>query len=120
MWRPRPASLLTKKHIKDIKKNLKKFSVEFEARDAILTTKISQELMDKRKALYDAFQARTEKKSWFQARESIPSGISHLRMRFSNTIIGLALLKPRKAWQRHLFSIKALCFKAVVGNEISI
>lgn len=41
-WRPRPATLLSDKQLKDIKKNLKKYSVQFEQKDRIRLTKASK------------------------------------------------------------------------------
>merc|ERR1719369_1457146 len=55
-WRPRPPSLLTKEHIKDVKKNLKKYSDTFSLKDRQKLSKASKELMDKRKELMDKFQ----------------------------------------------------------------
>ena len=56
-WRPRPQTMLTKKHIKDIKKNLKSYSKEFDEIDKIRFTKASKELIDKRRAMYDEYRA---------------------------------------------------------------
>lgn len=63
LWRPRPASLLTAKQLKDIKKNLKKYSVHFDTKDKLRTTKASKELIDKRRAKYEEFVALKKKKS---------------------------------------------------------
>lgn len=57
LWRPRPATLLNKKQIKEIKKKLKSYAVDFEAKDIMQMTKASKELMDKRRASYDEFMA---------------------------------------------------------------
>jgi translation initiation factor 3 subunit B len=55
--------LLTKKHIKELKKNLKKYSEEFDAKDIMRMSKASQELMDKRKNNYDEFMAYRGKRA---------------------------------------------------------
>jgi len=55
-WRPRPPTLLTKEHIKDVKKNLKKYSDTFSLKDRQKLSKASKELMEKRKDLMDKFQ----------------------------------------------------------------
>lgn len=57
LWRPRPASLLTKKQIKEVKKNLKSYSRRFEEIDAMQTRRTDKALMDKRRASYDKFMA---------------------------------------------------------------
>merc|ERR1719310_1756183 len=54
-WRPRPPSLLTKDTLKDIKKNLKRYSDQFNAKDKMRQNKASKELIAKRQALFDAF-----------------------------------------------------------------
>merc|ERR1712117_987983 len=48
-WRPRPKTLLTRKPMKEIKKNIKKYSEEFDAKDAMRMSKASQELKQERK-----------------------------------------------------------------------
>lgn len=50
IWRPRPDSLLSEKEMKQIRKNLKEFSREFDVEDAADLTKSSREVVDKRKA----------------------------------------------------------------------
>ena len=55
LWRPRPPSLLSPKDIKEIKKNLKKYSVEFDVVDREQTGKKSKELTDRRRKFYDEF-----------------------------------------------------------------
>lgn len=42
LWRPRPATLLTPEQIKDIKKNLKKYSAQFESKDRMRLTRASK------------------------------------------------------------------------------
>merc|ERR1719357_2462040 len=55
VWRPRPASLLSKDQLKEIKKNLKKYSDQFNAKDKMRQSRASKELIAKRQALSDAF-----------------------------------------------------------------
>jgi translation initiation factor 3 subunit B len=57
LWRPRPPTLLSQKQIKDIKKNLKKYSIEFDMVDKIRGSKKSSEVLQKRRAKLDEFQA---------------------------------------------------------------
>lgn len=61
-WRPRPPSLLTKEQLKDIKKNMKKYSTQFEIKDKMSQTKASKEMIEKRrKMLADFRQYRADK-----------------------------------------------------------
>jgi len=55
VWRPRPPSLLSKEQQKDVRKNLKKYTDQFNAKDKMRQNKASKELVDKRRALADAF-----------------------------------------------------------------
>jgi len=61
-WRPRPATLLSKEQIKDIKKNLKKYSDQFNAKDKVRQSKASKELMMKRSKLRTMFLEYREEK----------------------------------------------------------
>lgn len=56
LWRPRPASLLTKEQIREIKKNMKKYAVQFEIKDKMSQTKASKELIDKRQKMLEEFR----------------------------------------------------------------
>ncbi|KAL7297840.1 hypothetical protein TKK_0008872 [Trichogramma kaykai] len=56
-WRPRPPTLLTPEQIKDIKKNLKKYSSQFESKDRLRLTRASKELIEKRHQLMKEFEA---------------------------------------------------------------
>ena len=47
-WRPRPPSMLSKEQIKDIKKNLKKYSDQFNAKDKMRQSKASKELVSRK------------------------------------------------------------------------
>lgn len=42
LWRPRPPTLLTAEQIKEIKKNLKKYSAQFESKDRMRLTRASK------------------------------------------------------------------------------
>merc|ERR1739844_839446 len=55
VWRPRPPTLLSKEQLKDVKKNLKKYSDQFNAKDEMRQSRASKELVAKRQALADAF-----------------------------------------------------------------
>ena len=56
LWRPRPPTLLTAEQIKEIKKNLKKYSAQFESKDRMRLTRASKELIEKRCLLMKAFE----------------------------------------------------------------
>lgn len=61
LWRPRPPSLLDAEKQKQIKKNLKKYSAQFESKDRLRQTKASKELIEKRSSLmkkFDEFRER--------------------------------------------------------------
>ncbi|XP_023327407.1 eukaryotic translation initiation factor 3 subunit B [Eurytemora carolleeae] len=61
LWRPRPQTLLSEKQVKEIKKNLKKYSDQFNAKDKMRQSKASKELIDKRRAAMDKFREYREK-----------------------------------------------------------
>lgn len=61
MWRPRPPRLLSKEKIKEIKKNIKKYSSKFESEDRLRLTRASKEQKEKRRALlkeFDEYRAK--------------------------------------------------------------
>lgn len=68
LWRPRPPSLLTPEKIKEIKKNLKKYSAQFESKDRLRSTKASKELIEKRQRLMQEFEEHRKKRQqqWVQ------------------------------------------------------
>jgi translation initiation factor 3 subunit B len=71
LWRPRPATPLTAKALKEIKKNLKKYSVHYDTKDKLRMNKASQELIDKRRKKFDAFeQYREQKRQEFSDRHA--------------------------------------------------
>lgn len=49
-WRPRPPSLLTADHVKEIKKNMKKYNAMFGLEDRMRESKASKEQIEKRRA----------------------------------------------------------------------
>lgn len=68
LWRPRPPSLLPPEKIKEIKKNLKKYSVQFDTKDRIRLTKASKELIEQRNAKYREYRDyRSRKEEEFKA-----------------------------------------------------
>lgn len=48
MWRPRPPSILSEEKVKEIRKNLKKYAEEFDAKDRLAHSKLSKEIIAKR------------------------------------------------------------------------
>jgi len=54
-WRPRPATLLTAEQLKKIKKNLKEYSVAFDASDRVFDMAVSKEKLEERKKKMDDF-----------------------------------------------------------------
>uniref|UniRef100_A0A8C6XSN0 Eukaryotic translation initiation factor 3 subunit B n=1 Tax=Naja naja TaxID=35670 RepID=A0A8C6XSN0_NAJNA len=56
LWRPRPPTLLTQDQIKQIKKDLKRYSKIFEQKDRLSQSKASKELVDKRRTMMEDFK----------------------------------------------------------------
>lgn len=56
MWRPRPPRLLSKEKVKEIKKNIKKYSSKFESEDRLRLTRASKEQKEKRRTLLKEFE----------------------------------------------------------------
>ncbi|CAG2167862.1 unnamed protein product [Oppiella nova] len=56
LWRPRPATLLTDDKIKEIRKNLKKYSAQFDIKDRMALSKVSKDMLEKRRSLMSDFQ----------------------------------------------------------------
>ncbi|KAF7242985.1 Eukaryotic translation initiation factor 3 subunit B [Varanus komodoensis] len=56
LWRPRPPTLLTQDQIKQIKKDLKKYSKIFEQKDRLSQSKASKELVDRRRTMMEEFK----------------------------------------------------------------
>ncbi|CAG9774050.1 unnamed protein product [Ceutorhynchus assimilis] len=71
LWRPRPATPLTEKQQKEIKKNLKKYYAQFESKDRMRQSKASKELIEKRAALMEKFnQYREQQISRWEEKKS--------------------------------------------------
>jgi len=54
-WRPRPKTLLSEEEKNNIKKDMKRYQKMFEAKDKMIMTKASKELIDKRRKMYNEF-----------------------------------------------------------------
>lgn len=61
-WRPRPPSLLTPEQTKSIKKNMKKYTEQFETIDRLRQSNVSTEQIEKRRTLMSDFQKYREDK----------------------------------------------------------
>jgi translation initiation factor 3 subunit B len=69
-WRPRPPCLLTHAQIKEIKKNLKKYSPQFELKDRQRLSKASKEMLTKRQGIVDTWtEYRTKKEEQYVAQK---------------------------------------------------
>merc|ERR1719244_336675 len=67
IWRPRPPTLLKADDIAKIKKDLKKYSKQFELKDKSTQSKASKELIEKRRSLFTEFASvRNRHKSQFE------------------------------------------------------
>merc|ERR1712038_856083 len=55
LWRPRPPCFLTLKQIREVKKNLKKYSIEFDAIDKMKISEISKEMLERRQTARNKF-----------------------------------------------------------------
>jgi len=62
LWRPRLPSLLPPEKLREIKKNLKNYSKEFDKVDTMRGSAKTKELLIKRKAQYDEYMAYRKKK----------------------------------------------------------
>lgn len=62
LWRPRPMTLLSAEHQKEIKKNLKKYYAQFESKDRMRQSKASKELIEKRASLMQKFNSYRQKR----------------------------------------------------------
>lgn len=71
-WRPRHSSLLSIEKEKEIAKNLKKYTKRYDEEDEALMNEADQEVLDKRKALMDEWQAFLDsKKGWLEEVEPV-------------------------------------------------
>ena len=57
LWRPRPATLLSKQRQREIRKNLKEYSRQFDEEDAAEESNVSAELIALRKRLVEEWNA---------------------------------------------------------------
>lgn len=57
LWRPRPRTLLTKEQQRQIRRNLKEYSRQFDEEDAAEESNVSAELIAHRKRLVDEWNA---------------------------------------------------------------
>ncbi|GBN06702.1 Eukaryotic translation initiation factor 3 subunit B [Araneus ventricosus] len=62
LWRPRPPTLLSEEKIKEIKKNLKKYSAQFDIKDRMSLSKASKEIVEKRRKLMEDFRSLRQKR----------------------------------------------------------
>ncbi|XP_062602695.1 eukaryotic translation initiation factor 3 subunit B-like [Saccostrea cucullata] len=56
LWRPRPPSLLSVEQIRAIKKNMKKYTEQFEAMDRLRQSNVSTEILEKRSELMSDYK----------------------------------------------------------------
>lgn len=63
LWRPRPKTILSEEKLKEIKKNLKQYSVIFDEKDRSALTKASREILDKRRKLMEDFNEYRAKRA---------------------------------------------------------
>lgn len=56
-WRPRPPTPLTAEQLKEVRKNLKQYSEKYNAADRLYLSRVSKELLDKRRKMYDEFSS---------------------------------------------------------------
>lgn len=61
LWRPRPATLLNEEKIKEIRKNLKKYAKDFDAKDRLAFSKLSKEIIEKRQTQSREFKEILER-----------------------------------------------------------
>uniref|UniRef100_A0A8D1SYD9 Eukaryotic translation initiation factor 3 subunit B n=1 Tax=Sus scrofa TaxID=9823 RepID=A0A8D1SYD9_PIG len=61
LWRPRPPTLLSQDQIKQIKKDLKKYSKIFEQKDRLSQSKASKELVERRRTMMEDFRKYRKK-----------------------------------------------------------
>lgn len=54
-WRPRPVTPLSAEQIKEVRKNLKQYSEKYNAADRLYLSRVSKEMLEKRRRLFDDF-----------------------------------------------------------------
>lgn len=68
LWRPRPPTLLGEEKIKEIRKNLKKYAEEFDAKDRLAHSKLSKEIIAKRQQQVAEYKdVMTRNRGYFEA-----------------------------------------------------
>lgn len=76
LWRPRPATLLSKEEQKKIRKNLREFSKRFDEEDAAEESNVSAELIAHRRRLIDEWNAWRAKRTKELEAERKKAGLS--------------------------------------------
>ena len=74
IWRPRPESLLSEERKKEIKKNMKKYTVAFEKEDRLRKNKADRDVVERRQQLWEewiAFRTKAQAKLESQTEERI-------------------------------------------------
>jgi translation initiation factor 3 subunit B len=66
LWRPRPATLLSKDEQKQVRKNLRQYSVQFEQEDADLASSADQAVVSERRRMLE---------EWFVWRQEIEGDV---------------------------------------------
>ena len=61
LWRPRPPTLLSEAKLKEIRKNLKQYSAQFEVKDRMMMSKVSKDILENRKRLMKEFRDYRER-----------------------------------------------------------
>jgi len=69
-WRPRPPTLLTKEDQKQVRKNLRQFSVQFEQEDADLASSADQAVVGERRRVLE---------EWYMWRRAVEEEVSRER-----------------------------------------
>jgi eukaryotic translation initiation factor 3 subunit B len=62
LWRPRPASLLSGEKVREIKKNIKQYSAQFEIKDKMTLMKASKDIIEKKKKIMNDFREYRKKR----------------------------------------------------------
>lgn len=72
LWRPKPPTLLNEEKIKEIKKNLKNYSAQFDIKDRMALSKVSKELLEKRQKMMTDFQdiKKENEKEFLESKKS--------------------------------------------------
>lgn len=88
LWRPRPPTLLSDEHQKEIKKTLKKYYPQFESKDRMRMTRASKELLEKRAQLREQFMEwRTKRIAEWEDQRSRRLELRNSRINFFSIIL---------------------------------